>query len=118
MTQQTKHMQAEMKAIAARNNDAREWSFLRRCDDQARRYNGVHLTVAEWVEVSRRYTAHNDLVEVLRPFEEIIQEGSEDLPDDTPVVVKIGDRVLDLTLSLASFRALQRALALAEASRP
>jgi hypothetical protein len=56
------------------------------------------------------FVAAPDLQEAAIPFEEVIQEGTDDLPGDTKVTVKIGERIVDFTLTLDHFRALQRAL--------
>lgn len=49
------------------------------------------------------------LVEALEPFGELDGEGSEDFPDETPVVVKFG-RTTDFTLKLGDIRRASAAL--------
>lgn len=56
------------------------------------------------------YAAAPDMLEAALPFEEVIQEGVDDLPGDAPVVIKIGQRLTDMTLTLADFRRLQAAI--------
>lgn len=71
-------------------------------------------TLSKAEALDRHFPDYDDLIEAARPFEEIIQESTEDLPDSEPVTVEIGDRVIDLSLTLANFRALQAAIARAE----
>lgn len=59
---------------------------------------------------ARLIAAAPDLLEASEPFQKVIQEGCDDLPDDTGVVIKIGERVLDMSLTLADFRKLEAAL--------
>lgn len=60
------------------------------------------------------FAAAPELAEASDPFVQVIDEGYSDLPDDTEVVIRIGQRGTDMTLTLADFRKLRLALAKAE----
>ena len=46
----------------------------------------------------------------LEPFEQIDSEGVDDLPDDTKVIVKVGERATHYALTLGHYRRAIRAL--------
>lgn len=52
-------------------------------------------------------------IEALRPFADLVNEGSEDFPDDTKGVIKFG-RTTDYSLNLGDLRRAQSALAALE----
>lgn len=55
-----------------------------------------------------------ELIAALEPISDLVGEGSDDLPDDTPVMVHIGRRTTNYSLTLADLRRVESALAALE----
>lgn len=61
----------------------------------------------------RLIAASPEIYDALEPFADIAGEGSDDFPDETPVVVKFG-RTTNYSLTLGDFRRASTALAKAD----
>lgn len=77
----------------------------------------VHLKTVEWkAAAALRASAEREkeMVEALDNFADMISEGVDDLPDDECVTVRVGQRLIDYSLTLGDLRKFAK-LALARA---